>query len=453
MVKLNYNKKSALRAIDLFAGTGGMSYGFIASGIDVVAAVEIDKHAAASYKYNVGDHVFVEDIQTFGPEKLEKKLVKQGKIASKRDVNLIIGGPPCPGFSLIGRSKISNLIKSGKWEGSDSRHQFIDDKRNNLFLEFVSYVKHFKPTMFVMENVYGMTSYKSQKGESITDVIVSEFSKLGYFVTANLVDTADYGVPQHRRRMIFIGNKLTNSVPLPKKSESKINLSCVLQDLPVINPLTGKSTKNKLKKLKNKQGSDCLNLMQWLRSAKSNGNEACKNGTISQNITRKVNPRDQAIFPLLLSGENGKRRLYRDIFPNMIKSVEANLTKDYMISPESEGFVVKSKINGDNRSWKWYNPTKFGDKMRRLRGDKPSNTIVAHLCKDGYMFVHPYEDRTITIREAARIQTFPDSFDFSANGTIPFSHQMRVIGNAVPPVFAMKLAESIIKHITEISDL
>ena len=97
--------------------------------------------------------------------------------------------------------------------------------------------------------------------------------------------------------------------------------------------------------------------------------------------------------------------------------------------------------------WGWYDPSKFGDKMRRIRGDLPAPTIVAHLAKDGYMFIHPDEDRTITVREAARLQSFPDAFDFSADGANPTSSQFRQVGNAVPPLLAMALGGEIIKSL------
>ena len=93
--------------------------------------------------------------------------------------------------------------------------------------------------------------------------------------------------------------------------------------------------------------------------------------------------------------------------------------------------------------WGWYDPSKFGDKMRRIRWDRPSPTIVAHLAKDGYMFIHPDEDRTITVREAARFQSFPDSYDFSAGKKNSVSSQFRQVGNAVPPLMAMALGEQI----------
>ena len=107
-----------------------------------------------------------------------KEMKKHKLVQKKSDVDIVGGGPPCPGFSLMGRSKISSLIKSGEWEGSDARHKFIDDKRNKLFLEFVKYVDYFKPKMFVMENVAGMDSYEAEEGSPIIEIILTNSKRL-----------------------------------------------------------------------------------------------------------------------------------------------------------------------------------------------------------------------------------------------------------------------------------
>ena len=163
------------KAIDLFAGPGGLSLGLTLSGFDIVGAIEWDVQAGRTYRHNIGDHVTIGDIRDYSPKDMDRSLKKSGSIKSKYDIDLISGGPPCPGFSLIGRSKIANLILNGEWEGSDHRHSFIDDPRNQLFREFVQYVSHFKPKHFVMENVGGMTSYKDQEERPIISVIKSEF--------------------------------------------------------------------------------------------------------------------------------------------------------------------------------------------------------------------------------------------------------------------------------------
>ena len=195
------------KAIDLFAGPGGLSLGLTAAGFEVIAAVELDPDAGKTYRNNIGNHTEIQDITKFKPKILHKKLIDSGILKEGENLSLIAGGPPCPGFSLIGRSKISDLIKNKKGtykNNKEWRHRFIDDPRNKLFLEFVKYVKQFKPDYFIMENVSGMTSYQIEN-DPIVDVIKKKFR--GYNVEERVLSAADFGVPQDRRRIIFIGSK------------------------------------------------------------------------------------------------------------------------------------------------------------------------------------------------------------------------------------------------------
>ena len=433
------------KAIDLFSGPGGLSLGVTHAGFDVVGAVEWNKAASNTYAYNLGDHVYQHDIQEFSPQKMEDILVQKGSIRSTKEIELICGGPPCPAFSLMGRSKISNLIKTGKWKGSDHRHAFIDDPRVGLFLNFVRYVKHFTPRFFIMENVSGMNSFKEEskgKVRPIVDVIKSEFTNIGYSVKSSTLNASDYGVPQNRRRVIFLGWKTGDAEPnFPAKKDFIISSRDSIYDLPKISPVDGKSMLGKQKRLP-KAGSVSRDYVRWCRQTRVPSGR--KDGPLLHH-TRAVNPRDKAIFPNLRSGEKSQRVLYKDISMEMVKK---HLPDGYHLR---EFRTVPNRVEGPRwgrqkrAKWKFYDQKKFGDKMRRIRGDLPSPTIVAHLAKDGYMFVHPDENRTISVREAARFQSFPDSFDFSAGGQNSITDQFRQIGNAVPPIFAQAIAEEIMK--------
>jgi DNA (cytosine-5)-methyltransferase 1 len=169
-----------------------------------------------------------------------------------------------------------------------------------------------------------------------------------------------------------------------------------------------------------------------MRTIKMPTKHSAKNDSISQHRMRPVNPRDVGIFPCIKSGEFGKKVIFADLDPSTIS----------FPSPwkwnKSRGVVYNRP---EKKEYKWYDPGPFADKMRRIRGDKPSPTILAHLTHDGYMFIHPHLDRTITVREAARLQSFPDSFDFSAGGKVPWSKQFRQVGNAVPPLLGMAIGE------------
>jgi site-specific DNA-cytosine methylase len=190
-------------------------------------------------------------------------------------------------------------------------------------------------------------------------------------------------------------------------------------------------------------------LLKWFRKQRVPNHKKRKHRECTLHNTRKVNPRDQAIFPLLSSGQFSPRILYKHVFPDLLEEVEKLLPKGYRMLPKSKDYLIVSTDPKKKRSWKWYDSSKFGDKMRRMRLDQPGPTVVAHLSKDGYMFVHPNENRTITVREAARMQSFPDSFDFSAGKTVAFSHQMRQIGNAVPPLLGVAIGQSILEYLNK----
>ena len=151
---------------------------------------------------------------------------------------------------------------------------------------------------------------------------------------------------------------------------------------------------------------------------------------------RAVNPRDRAIFPELTANKGEKRRTYDEIEPS-----ELEFPEDWRWDAQNE-LVWNGKTGDEKKTYKWYNRKSFKDKMRRISGHKPSPTLVAHMAVDTYMYIHPTDDRTITPREAARIQSFPDNFDFSV---VSFTSQYRQIGNAVPPLMGKAIAEEITK--------
>jgi DNA (cytosine-5)-methyltransferase 1 len=443
------------KAIDLFAGPGGLSLGLKISGFDIIAAVEMDSDAGATYRHNIGNHTEIQDITKFSPKKLRKKLEQNGHLKLGENIALIAGGPPCPGFSLIGRSKIMDLIKKGEYgDSKDARHAFIDDPRNQLFLEFVKYVKEFKPDYFVMENVSGMSSYQIED-DPIVDVIKKKFTE--YIVEERILSASDYGVPQDRKRIIFMGYKKgvkPCEFPEPTHNNKQLTVLDAIKDLLKVSPTKdGKiSTKD----------DDYSSRGAKFRKRLRNWNCIRQDGTIAKSIngkktshwTRSVNDRDKVLFQFIKSGspavskgkiiikESVPRQIYGDIYPSMWEShLVPELEKASLkVWEEDCRHYIK---NDDGRKWIMY-PTKgFKDKMRRIRWDKPSPTIVAHLAKDGYMFIHPIEDRTITVREAARLQSFPDSFEFLGS----MSSQFRQVGNAVPPILAEAIGISIMDSI------
>ena len=183
---------------------------------------------------------------------MEKVLIDSNIITSRNEIALISGGPPCPAFSMMGRSKISNLIKTGKWEGSDSRHAFIDDPRVKLFTNFVDYVRYFTPELFLMENVSGMNSFKQEQAgvvKPIIEVIRTEFDRIGYAVKHRTVNASSFGVPQNRKRVIFLGWKKGAKEPeYPTEHRAIVRARDAINDLPPFQPQTER------RHSKNKQG-------------------------------------------------------------------------------------------------------------------------------------------------------------------------------------------------------
>jgi len=436
---------SKIHAIDLFAGAGGFSLGFTLAGIDVVAAVEYNKPATVTYAHNFPGHlVYHKDINNLDPAQVESDL-REKKNLAKEDIDLIIGGPPCPGFSNIGRSKIISLIREGNWEGEETRHRFVQDPRNKLFLQFVRYVKHFQPKGFVMENVTGMLTSVTKKGISIPDLVKKEFDRIGYTCNLKELKAEEYGVPQVRRRLIFIGWKKGHSEdsfthPTEKTQEIWTSLDAI-SDLPDVGQ-DGGQLEHHLPSKNEFQRSMRYKIYQDAGITNpSTGKIPKRTPKLTCHKGRRVNQRDRVIFPELQHPKNGERVTYDKIDPN-----------DLIFPPswkwdDEKKLLINQDPTTTPTQYKWYDRKQFKDKMRRIPAHKPCYTLVAHMHNDAYMFIHPEPNthRTITPREGARIQSFPDHFDFSAGGKVAFCEQYRQIGNAVPPLMARAIATEIIR--------
>ena len=436
-----------LTSIDLFAGAGGLSLGLELAGFESLVAVEHDPSAARTYEYNFpGAQVVCRDIR-----KVSSAEVKGLLGASDAPLDLVTGGPPCPGFSNMGRSKILSLVRDGKWAGSEIRHQFIQDGRNQLFMEFVRMVKDTKPRAFLLENVEGMRSSKALDDEGNprgrVDVILDEFRSIGYSnADFHVFDAADFGVPQHRKRIFFFGTSDGRELTLtPKRASRRITSMRAISDLPAVSPEDGMPEGTRADRNSNRYQRD----MQFGlykdhgRPDPGTGSPPQRKGELTCTRGRAVNPRDVHVFPLLQNREDGTVVMYGDLDP---RDIDFSPGWRYMPRKEMLVYTRKGKKGRPSHTeYKWYDRSKYPDKMRRIPPHRPSYTIVAHLAKDGYMFVHPDHDvhRTITPREAARLQSFPDHFDFSAGGRVAMSEQFRQVGNAVPPLLARAIGKEI----------
>lgn len=314
--------------IDLFSGAGGMSLGFDQAGFKNIFSIEFNSDFAKTYKKNFPTHhLIVDDIKNVTETQI-------CDIIKKDKVDVIIGGPPCQGFSIAG-----NIGRN-----------FIDDDRNRLFKEFVRFVSILKPRIFVLENVKAMESHNN--GRTIKE-IVSSFEKIGYEVKYKVLNAVDYGVPQERRRIFIIGTLGKNNFEYPKKSKKIVTVQEAIDDLPVLD---------------NGESSDIPN-----HNAMNH----------SKQMLEKMN--------FVKDGGN------RDDIPEELR-------------PKS----------GDSR------------KYIRYSSRKPSFCVTGDMRK----IFHYKQNRALTCRELARLQTFPDSFIFLGNaGKI-----QQQIGNAVPVLLAKKIA-------------
>ena len=428
-----------VKILDLFAGVGGLSLGFEMVKdnfgnpvFELFRAVEIDKYACDTLRKRHGEEKVIEgDITNYN---ISKRIVDE----CKGKVSIVVGGIPCQSFSLIGP-------RSGFGKKID---KFKKDKRDNLYEHFLGIVGDVKPNIIVIENVKGILSKKDSSGRKIITKLISDFEKIGYNFENekrekwNLLNAANFGVPQKRERVILIGIKKSwkkSSVPevqpthfdpscddkkelLSKGLKPYVSVFEAIGDLPKVSPKitpTGltEERKNEIKQKnrKIKSGKDLVELdktrfQKHLCKISQSGigffNFVRPNGYkhIDHHTARSQQLSDIELFGLMRPGETAK-----DFMERM---------------PEKAKTLIK------------YDMLTFKDKYRRQGLGEPSTTIFAHLEKDGNRFIHPKQARTYTPREAARIQSFPDDFKFE--GTM--SKKFRQIGNAVPPLLSFNIA-------------
>lgn len=366
-----------LKAIDLFAGAGGFSCGFEKAGFKITKAVEFNSEIAKTYEYNHPyTKMIVDDI----------KNVDQTKEFKEKEVDVIIGGPPCQGFSMA---------------GARNRIGFMDDPRNYLFKHYFNIVKTIKPKVFVFENVKGLLSM--QKGAIFNEIrrIFSDKKLLdgdSYNLFWKIEKAVDFGIPQKRERFILIGI-------LNKKNIDFENVF--------------KETKKEIVK-KNSE----FFVQQTIRDAIGNMPLPTKDGII-------LEPKPKTEYEKELSVKQGTRIFNHMKSNHSIKAI-ARMAK---IKPGENYTVLNEKIKSVHSG-------SYG----RMEWDEPAVTITTRFdTPSGGRFIHPIENRTITPREAARIQSFPDSYRFIGSKS-SISTQ---IGNAVPPKMAYVLARMVIKLIEQ----
>lgn len=341
--------------IDLFSGVGGLSLGFEMAGFTVVLANEYDASIADAYvKNRPNTKMIVNDIT--------KLPIDSTFYPYKNKVDLIVGGPPCQGFSQKGKRKT------------------IHDERNFLFRYYYEVVSLVKPTYFVMENVPNLlTAENGYFKKEITEL----FESLGYTISSDVLNAADFGVPQNRKRAVIIGKLGSKAVELPTPSEERVTIWDAISDLAYLNAGEGEE----------KQSYKYEPQSQYQRKLRENSDY------LYNHVATK----------------------HSDLALKRLKLIPPNMGKE-VLPPEHR---TKSIYSG---TWS------------RMLKDDVSVTITTRFdTPSSGRFTHPFLDRAITVREAARIQSFPDSFIFYGNK----GSQMKQVGNAVPPLLAKAIADVI----------
>lgn len=374
--------QSKLTLVDLFCGAGGLSQGFKECGFQTLLGVDYDPAAVKTFEKNHGKCLRgrIEDISS---NEIKKEI-------NYKEITVLAGGPPCQAFSTIACAKLRSMGRS-----TNTRNPL-----NKLYKEFFRLVKDLKPKFFVMENVPRM--FSMQEG-IIKKEIELELDGM-YNVNFYNEQVADFGVPQFRKRVLAIGNNLGLPNPILKHTH---------YDPLVGNPKDGRipnetvrSAISDLPKIKCNEGLDFVKYSDKKKLSNYQKNMRKDSCGFYDHIARVHNERDLEIFSLLKPGQ-----WIRDL-------------------P------------------KHYNPYRkdiFKDRFKKLPWDRPSYTIIAHISKDGLMHIHPdkKQNRSITPREAARLQSFSDGYLFEGTHTQQFVQ----IGNAVPPIFARAIADGIIKSL------
>lgn len=362
-------KKHKLKVIGLFSGCGGLDLGFKQSGYDIVWANDILKDACETYKLNIGNHIVNEDITKIDLDTIPK-------------ADLIIGGPPCQGFSGIGKRD-------------------PNDTRSSLVYSYLEVVKKVQPKIFLFENVTGLKSSKAPDGTKVIDNLKKAFEDIGYLINIHTLNSADYGVPQKRKRVFIIGNKIGVEISAPPQTHFD-NIESKKQWITSLEAISDLQPPNDIGNIKYKHKPNC----EYQKLMRNKSTET------TLHFTPYSSPTDKEIIKHVKPGGN-----YMDI-PDEIS------TKRIMYFKSTGGRT-----------------TTYG----RLDPKKPNYTLNTHFNRPNIgCNIHYKEDRMITIREGLRFQSFPDDFHLISSTKRNYYVQ---VGNAVPPLLSKAWALHLINYL------
>ncbi len=411
-----------LNFLDLFAGAGGLSEGFIQAGFDPIAHVESDLAACFTLRTRMAYHwlknsgqacVYAnylkgelcrQDFYEQVPEKIVRSVINAeigaetipdifrqiDALLKGKNLDLIVGGPPCQAYSIIGRSRDRNQMKG--------------DKRNYLYIYYAEFLMRYKPSYFVFENVTGLLSAKDENGRLYFKDMQALFLKCGYETEFMTLSAENYGVLQRRKRIILVGRRGigTGFYPEPEKWNPDILVNEVFDDLPNISAGEGNFGPCQVRSYRG----------TWQYEAGIRNEDF----PVTWHKARPNNKQDLEIYRIAVDLWNReKARLDYNALPDRLKTHR-----------QRDSFLDRFKVVASDRPF--------------------SHTVVAHISKDGHYYIHPdiEQNRSITPREAARLQTFPDNYYFESSNCFPGrTPAFRQIGNAVPVLLARKIAEKL----------
>jgi DNA (cytosine-5)-methyltransferase 1 len=369
-------------AADLFSGGGGLSLGLEDAGYRVVLSADKDCESVETHRHHFGGLALDWDLGD------TTNVAEIGRLVSASGVELLAGGPPCQPFSKAGRSKIRHRVRHGLRDPKD--------ERRDLWRSFLEVVRIALPPAVLMENVPDMALDREM---FILRAIVHELENLGYAVEQRLVETWRYGIPQFRQRLILVALRDRCAFRWPDETPDKVTVWNAIGDLPEVEG--GWRPEGGADGWADYEGP--ISEYQTRMRVGVDDQDARK---VRDHITRPVREDDERAFQLMDATTR-----YSDL-PDQVKRYRDDI---------------------------------FDDKYKRLDEDGLSRTITAHIAKDGYWYIHPRQNRTLTVREAARLQSFPDWFRFAG----PPSAAFRQIGNAVPPGLAKHLAQAVRTSLAE----